>query len=392
MKKLVILTSLLALALITFYILDRNPPKKIENDSSAKEQSDKEEIVKLTDDQIKTMGLHIQTATPGNMVLSLTARGKITLDPDHLAHVIPKIAGIAQEARKNMGNYVRQGEIIAVLESQAIADLKAAYLSALSKEKLTFSNLVREEKLYQKRISAGQDFFNAQNAYEEAHIQAQLAMHKLHALGLTDEEISRLADPHDFNLRSYNIYAPIDGVVTMRHMTQGEYIENTATIYEIADLSHVWVEMSIYPKDLHRIHEGQWVEVLNPDNQTSAQAKLIYISPIIANETIAAKAIALLDNPYGKWRPGSFVKVNIATDQIACSMIISKEAIQKMDGKDYAFVATPKGFEKRALQLGHSDAQYVEVLAGLTPDEQYVSRPSFLLKAELNKDSAKDDD
>jgi cobalt-zinc-cadmium efflux system membrane fusion protein len=66
-----------------------------------------EEIVKLEEEQIKKLGLQIQTANPGKMLLTLSTRGKITLDPDRLAHVIPKISGIAIEARKNMGSAVK---------------------------------------------------------------------------------------------------------------------------------------------------------------------------------------------------------------------------------------------------------------------------------------------
>jgi cobalt-zinc-cadmium efflux system membrane fusion protein len=347
-----------------------------------------EGIVALTDEQIKGLGLQTQTAGKGEMLLTLSTRGKVSIDPDRLAHVIPKVSGIAIEARKNIGSYVRQGEIIAILESQDIADLKAAYLAAISKEKLASSILQREKLLYQRGVSAGEDFFTAQNASEEARINLQLAIHKLRAFGISEEEIRSLANNSNNNLRIYPIYAPIDGMVIMRHITQGEHIENTATIYEIADFSRVWVEAGIYPKDLHRLHDGQIVEITNPETNHLAKARLIYISPIVADDTITAKAIALLDNPHGLWRPGSFVKVSIATDQISCPLLICKEAIQKIDGKDCAFVATDKGFEKRELQLGRSDRDNVEVVSGLLPGEKYVANRSFLLKAEMNKELA----
>lgn len=355
--------------------------------------SDHEEgIVALNDEQIKRLELQIQTADKGDMLLTLSTRGKITLDPDRLAHVIPKVSGIAKEARRNIGNDVKQGEIIAVLESQDVADLKAAYLAAISKEKLANSILMREKTLYRRGVSAGEDFFNAQNAYEEAHINLQLAIHKLLALGLSEKEIQYLANHSDSNLRTYPIYAPIDGTIIMRHITQGEHIENTAIIYEIADFNHVWVEIGIYPKDLHRLKDGQTVEIINPETHHSAEARLIYMSPIIADDTITAKTIALLYNPHGIWRPGSFVKVSIATEKISCPLLISKDAIQKMDGKDCAFVATDKGFEKRELQLGRSDRQNIEVISGLNIGEKYVANRSFLLKAEMNKELAADHD
>ena len=350
-----------------------------------------EQIVKLTDEQIKEMGLQLQTAAPGKLILTLSTRGNVILDPDRLAHIIPKIPGIVRETRKNIGNSVKAGEVIAILESQGMADLKAAYLAALNKEKLTASMLAREENLYQQGISPGQDYLNSLNAYEEARINLQLSRQKLRAFGLNDHEMTNLAEQHNPDLRFYEIYAPIDGTVIMRHVTKGEFIDNASTIYKIADLSNVWVEIGIYPKDLYRIKEGQMVEVVNTEENLSAQAELIYVSPIIANETMISKAIALLDNPHGDWHPGSYVKVHIATDQIYSPLVISKEAVQKIEGTDCVFALTEKGFEKRPVKFGLSNRRYVEVLSGLLPGEKYVANNPFLLKAELNKESAEDE-
>ena len=348
-----------------------------------------ENIVKLTEEQIKQMGLKFQIAGPGNLLLTLSTRGKIILHPDRLAHIIPKSAGVAREVIKNIGDFVRVGDIMAVLESRDMADVKASYLAALSKKRLAASSLEREEKLYQEKVSAGQDYLNAKNVYEESIISVQLARQKLHAFGLENEEIDQLANQNDPDLRLYQIRSPIDGTVLMRHITKGEFIENTTTIFQVADLRRVWVEIGIYPKDLYKVKEGQMVEVVVPVENKGSQAKLIYISPIVADETITAKAVAELDNPQGIWRPGVFVKVNIATEKISLPLVIPKEAIQNIDGRDFAFVVTPDGFERRFIKIGQSDNENVEVFSGLNPGDQYVADKTFLLKAELGKTSAK---
>ena len=212
------------------------------------------------------------------------------------------------------------------------------------------------------------------------------------AFGLSNEAIAQLPEQKERPLRDYEIYAPIDGTVLKRHLTMGEFIDHQATIYEIADLSSVLAETAVYPKDIQRVHEGQQVEVMNLENHSTAKGPLIYLSPMIDGEAIAVKAIALIDNPKGDWRPGLFVNVMIATDHISSPLVISKGALQKIDGKDCAFVKTAKGFEKRELKVGRCDNQNIEVLSGLLPGEKYVSKNPFLLKAEMNKDSAKDED
>ena len=353
-----------------------------------KEEHHGENTVKLTEEKIQQMGLKFQTAGPGNLLLTLSTRGKIIIHPDHLAHIIPKSAGVAREVNKNIGDFVRIGDIMAVLESRDMADVKASYLAALSKKRLAASSLKREEKLYKEKVSAGQDYLNAKNVYEESIISVQLARQKLRAFGLENEEIDQLANQNDPDLRLYQIRSPFDGAVIMRHITKGEFVENTTTIYQIADLSRVWVDIGIYPKDLYKVKEGQMVEVVVPVENKGSQAKLIYVSPIVADETITAKAVAELDNPQGFWRPGVFVKVNIATEKISLPLVIPKEAIQNSDGRDFVFVVTPEGFERRYIKLGQTDNENNEVISGLNPGDQYVTNKTFLLKAELGKSSA----
>jgi cobalt-zinc-cadmium efflux system membrane fusion protein len=148
------------------------------------------------------------------------------------------------------------------------------------------------------------------------------------------------------------------------------------------------VEIGIYPKDLYRVKEGQMIEVAVPMENKGAKARLIYVSPIVEEETITAKAEAELDNPQGYWRPGVFVKVDIAAEKINLPVIISKEAVQNSNGRDFVFAVTPEGFEKRFVSLGQKDEKNIEVITGLNAGEQYVADKTFLLKAELGKSGA----
>lgn len=369
----------------TEYIADASLQKE---DSHHGHHEHEEDIIKLSEEQIKKLGFQIDTAGPGNLSLTLSTRGKIILQPDRLVHIIPKVSGNVREAYKNIGNPVNANDLLAVLDSRDMADIKAAYLAALSKQRLTSSSLIREAKLYQDKVSAGQDYLNAKNINEEATINVQLFKQKLHAFGLDEEEIHQLANQSDPDLRLYQIRSPIDGTVILRHITKGEFVETTTTIYEIADLSTVWVEVGIYPKDLPRVKEGQMIEVVLPIENTKTEARLIYVSPIVADETITAKAVAELDNADGLWRPGVFVKVNIATEQFSRPLVIPKDAVQNIKGKDFAFVVVPEGFEKRSITVGSTDQHNAEVLSGLRAGEEYVANKTFLLKAELGKGEA----
>jgi|APThiThiocy_ev2_2_1041544.scaffolds.fasta_scaffold00394_20 cobalt-zinc-cadmium efflux system membrane fusion protein len=364
-------------------IAEANPHGHIDEHGHSEEN-----IIPLSSDQIKDLGIQTKIAGPGELSVTISTRGKIILHPDKLAHILPKISGVAKEARKNIGDRVKEGEVLAILESREMADIKANYLAAKEKESLALSLLDREKRLHEKKVSAEQDYLNAKSAYVEAKINVQLSEQKLHAFGIEDEEIKELSNEHNPDLRLYDIRSPMDGIVIARHINKGEFIENTTTIYEIADLSIIWIEIGIYPKDLVRVKEGQMVDISLPVDGKIAQAKIIYLSPIIQDETITAKAVAELTNPSGNWRPGSFVKVNIATENVFVPLVISKEAIQEIEGKDFVFVKVPEGFEKRQTQVGVSDDKNVEILSGLSAGEEYASSKTFLLKADLSKKEA----
>lgn len=346
-----------------------------------------EAIVPLSSSQMREFNIATSTAGPGQIAESIFTRGKIIIHPDRLAHILPKIQGVANEARKNIGDEVKEGEILAILMSREMADVKANYLAAHEKLKLASSLLDREKRLSERKVSAEQDYINAKSAYEEAKINLLLATQKLHAFGIEDEEIKSLSSEHNSDLSLHAIRSPINGTVIARHITTGEFIESSAKIYEIADLSTVWVEIGIYPKDLVKVHEGQMIDITFPDGK-KAQAKIIYLSPIIQDETITAKATAELENPHSSYRPGTFVKVDVSLGKVNSPVVISKSALQEIEGNQFVFVKVHDGFEKRQVNIGLEDNDNVEIVSGLNTGEDYASSNTFLLKADLKKEEA----
>lgn len=355
--------------------------------SEGEEKHRHEAVIELSQEQINDLGIETEKAGRGEIILTISTRGKIVVHPDRLVHVLPKISGVAKEAKKNIGDDVEEGEVLATLESREMADIKGGYLAAKEKLALTSALLERERRLNEKKISAEQDFLNAQFAHEEARINLQLAKQKLHAFGVDEKEIASLSSRRDPELRLYDIRAPMHGTIIARHIIKGEFIENSTTIYEIADLRAIWVDIGIYPKDLVKVRKGQYVDIFFADG-TKTSAQIIYLSPIIQDETITAKAIAEIENPSVNWRPGSFVKVDISTENMQVPILIPKEAIQEIDGKAFVFVKIPGGFEKRQVELGLGNDVSVEVTSGLSQGEEYASLNTFYLKADLQKGEA----
>lgn len=339
-----------------------------------------EGVIKLDDMQLSAAGIKIAEVGPGKLAREVNVPGKIVAAADRMAQIVPKVEGVVTEARKNLGDTVKTGEVLALIESREMAEAVADFLAAKRTEQLSRTTYEREKSLWDKKITAEQDYLNAQNANQEANIRLDLAKQKLQALGHEGDIGS------NGSARFHKLKAPLDGRVIGRELTLGEYVDTTHTAFTVADLSVVWVETAIAPGDLPFVKEGQTANIAGSGGK--AEGKLIFISPAIDPETRTAKAIIELENAQGTWRPGEFANAAIATSAQDSEILIPKEAVQSIEGQNVVFVKTAKGFEKRSVGLGREDSRHVEIISGLQSGEPIATTGTFTLKAEFGKAEA----
>lgn len=374
--------ALSTLGLTIFWIADSKSHSHDEH-----EHDEHEEFVVLTPEQIDSAGIKIESAKSGLLQELVISPGKVVLNADHIAHIYPKVSGTAKETRKNLGEEVKGFETLALLESQEVATIKIAYLAALQEEKYALTLLQHEQNLHNKGLSILQEYETAVNNHEKAHLAVTIARQNLHSLGFTQNEIDNLPTADVSTLCCYELRAPFDGNVLSRHITIGELISPTSEIYTIADLSKLWVEVSLYPQKQPLPEKGQAI-TLRDTNGRTGHAELLYIGSAIDEDTRRIQAIALLDNSDGQWQPGTFVTATIATTAIPVPLAISREAVQKIDGQECAFIAKETGFEIRPIKTGRSDDNSIEIISGIEEGEKYAATNSFILKADHEKDEA----
>lgn len=351
------------------------------------EESDEhgEEVVKLSPAELEEFGIELEVAGAGSLDQYTELPGEIVLNADRLAHVVPRVAGMVREVRKSLGDSVKDGEIMAVIESRELADAKAAYLAAAEREKLARSSFEREEGLWQKKVTSEQEYLDARQALAEARIEKNSAEQQLHALGFSDGYLKELPSHPDATYTRYEIRAPFAGTIIEKHLTLGESVNADAEVFTIADLSSVWVDINVYQKDLPKIRKGQTVRIEVGHGIPAVTGKIAWIGPLVGEATRTAKARVILPNPDGVLRPGLFVTARVAVADIAAEIIIPKSALQNFEDRPVVFVKGEDGFEPRPVQLGRQNATHVEILSGLTPGQTYVSEGAFTLKAQLSK-------
>jgi cobalt-zinc-cadmium efflux system membrane fusion protein len=280
---------------------------------------------------------------------------------------------------------VRTGDLLAVLDSRELADAKAAYLAALKRTEIARTTAKREEELWKKRISPELDYLEAKKAFDEATIELHSAEQKLHAFGLSDEYLKQLPVQPDVTYTRYELRAPFGGTIIERHITTGEVMKEDSQAFIIADLSSVWVNISVYQKDMASLRRGQSVIVSAGAGIPEAKGTISYISPVTGQETRTAIARVVLPNPAGLLRPGLFVTAKLAVDEVAVPILIPKTALASEGGKAEVFVQTEEGFKPQAVTLGRSSDTHIEVTSGLQQGRKYVAKGGFTLKAQMSK-------
>lgn len=350
-----------------------------------------EGTVTLGADQVKSSGISINTVGPREIATTLDLPGEVTADQTRVAQVVPRLQGVITAVLKKEGDRVRQGELMAVLNSRELADAKSAYLAATQQLDFTRVAAEREEALWKKKISAEQDYLEARRAHDQALLSQKLAGQMLVVLGVPSSALPGLASAPAETMARYDIRSPLDGTVTERHVTVGEAVTADEGIFTVADLSSIWVDVTVYAKDLGAVHEGQAATVTSTDLGRQVEGRVSYIGALVGEQTRGATARIVLSNRDGQWRPGLFVTVRLVRETSIVPLAVTADAIQTFRDWQVVFVRYGDVFEARPLELGRSDGQWVEVLKGLSPGEHYAAANSFAVKAEIGKLGASHD-
>lgn len=192
----------------------------------------------------------------------------------------------------------------------------------------------------------------------------------------------------NLSLSTYTVSAPISGVVLARQAQVGGVAGEGSPLFEIGDLSTLWVDLHIFGNDTQHITAGVPVTVSRMTDGVSQITTLERVLPGTATASQSTVARASLRNDDGLWRPGAAVKARIVVATTAAAQVVPLSAVQTLDGKDVVFVRNGDTYTARPVRLGARDAQKAEVLEGLRPGEDVVVEQSYVIKADIGKAGA----
>lgn len=242
------------------------------HDEEAGEQhQEKEGALHLSVAQIESAGIQLAAAAPRELGTAISFPGEIRFDEDRTAHVVPRVPGVVEAVQAELGQAVKRGQVLAVIASQQISDLRSEQQAAQRRLELARLTFQREQQLWQERISAEQDYLQARQALQEAEIALANARQKVAAVG-----------PAGAGNR-YELRAPFDAVVVEKHLTVGEVVDETSNAFTLSDLSRVWATFAVAPRDLPRVTTGRSVTVSAPDLGAEVEGKINYVGSLLGD-------------------------------------------------------------------------------------------------------------
>ena len=351
-----------------------------DHDEDKEGHGEEEGKVALSQEQITAAGIALRQVGAARIESGLQLPGEIRFNEDRTAHVVPQVAGVVESVSATLGQKVRKGQVLAVISSSAVSEQRSELLNAEQRLSLARSTWQREKQLWEQKISAEQDYQQAQLSLQESELAVRNARQKLRAIGVTGTGSGAL--------NRHEIRAPFDGTVVEKHLGLGEAVREDANAFIIADLSSVWAEIIVSPRDLQKVRVGSSAVVRATAFEASATGRISYVGALIGEQTRTARAHVVLPNPQESWRPGLFVTVDMMTEASEIALAVDAEALQTVDNKSVVFVRVDDGFKAQEVRTGRSDGKSVEILSGLQAGQQYAASGSFAIKAELGKGAA----
>ncbi|AQQ71850.1 Cation efflux system protein CzcB [Limihaloglobus sulfuriphilus] len=352
-------------------------------DSDAHQHDEDEGLVTLSPEAAANAGIETAIAAGGEIGIQVSLPGEINVNQDRMVHIVPRVEGVVSKVMKNLGDKVEAGEIIAVIESRELADIKAAYLADIERLEMAQIAFDREERLWKQKISAEQEYLESRQRLSEAKINFRTSKQKLIAAGLDDTYLKRLETEPQQSLTSFEIRAPFAGTVIEKHIVLGELVKTDETVYIIADLSNVWADIDVYPVYLARIKPGQAVTVKAGEHLPPVKGRIDYLGGLVSRQSRTALARVVLDNEAGTLRPGLYINALVDVSYKNCEVVVPAGAVQRLENKKCVFVKTDAGFEPVFIETGMENAEKLEVIAGLEPGMEYVVKGGFSLKAKI---------
>ncbi|WP_127136230.1 efflux RND transporter periplasmic adaptor subunit [Flagellimonas oceanensis] len=346
--------------------------------STSEEQAEASGIV-VTKDQFDTNDLMISAMEKRTFPKMVETSGMIDVPPENRASVTAFMGGFVKQTSLLIGDQVKKGQLLVVLENQEFVQMQQDYLEVFNQLDYLKAEFERNQTLFDEKIASQKNFLQAKSNYETAKARYQGLREQLQMLNISPSKVEQ------GNISSQAaIYAPIAGSITKMNVAKGSYVSPATEILEIVDNDHVHLELTVFEKDILKVKKGQKIQFKIPEaseDAFDAEVHLVGTSIDDAKRTIKVHG-HLAHEEDGNFLPGMFVDAMIMTDTTK-TWSLPEEAVIESEGNYYVLklIEQKDGdytFERVAIKQGGTYDGYTEIIStGLNETDQFLTKGVF---------------
>ncbi|HQR96967.1 MAG: efflux RND transporter periplasmic adaptor subunit [Pseudomonadota bacterium] len=338
-----------------------------------------EKGLKLTAEEQALAGIKFEEVSSRTFEDSVSVTATIRPNQDRIAKIAPRVEGRIVSVSANLGDNVRAGQSLAIMDSLAIGEAQSALLRAQSSERVAQADFKRAESLSAEEIIPQKELLRSRGELERASAESRAASDRLRLLGGSASASGRAQS-------TFALTAPFAGTVIQKKATIGELGSPAEAVFTIADLSKVWIEANLTDELLSKVKTGAAATVTvgaYPGERFSG--RVAYIANVLDKDSRTIAARIEVPNKDGRLKPEMFATANIATGGQLEAISVPDGAILLLQGQPTVFVSEGGSFQPRAIETGEKISGRTVIKSGLKPKEQVVAAGAYALKARMLK-------
>ncbi|KQB55901.1 MULTISPECIES: efflux RND transporter periplasmic adaptor subunit [Acidovorax] len=353
--------------------------KAAKGEEPAKQEAKEEKGQKLTAEEQALAGIKFEEVSSRTFEDSVSVTATIRPNQDRIAKIAPRVEGRIVSVSANLGDNVRAGQSLAIMDSLAIGEAQSALLRAQSSERVAQADFKRAESLSAEEIIPQKELLRSRGELERASAESRAASDRLRLLGGSASASGRAQS-------TFALTAPFAGTVIQKKATIGELGSPAEAVFTIADLSKVWIEANLTDDLLSKVKTGAAATVTvgaYPGERFSG--RVAYIANVLDKDSRTIAARIEVPNKDGRLKPEMFATANIATGGQLEAISVPDGAILLLQGQPTVFVSEGGSFQPRAIETGEKISGRTVIKSGLKPKEQVVAAGAYALKARMLK-------
>lgn len=343
----------------------------------AEEKSGPADTIMIDQASISASQIIVAPAQSGEVDAVIMASAAVQATPDAEAVLTARAPGTVTRILKRIGDFVRAGETVAILESRDASAITADRNSAAARVTLARRQLEREQTLLAQGVSPRADYEAAQANLAVAQAEAQRAQSDARAVRVTGDG------------RHVSVISPVSGRLSAVDASLGEFVSAETALFRVIDPSRLEIAASVPLADATRVRAGDRVE-LRVGGDRVIEGRVRSTTGVVDPQTRGATVVISPAASAGSLAPGQLVQARIfaSGEASANGIMVPLDAVQSLGSRNVVFVRTATGFRAQTVQIGARNGDIVAITSGLAPNTAIATTNAFLLKAELQKDEA----